>query len=123
MIEDTPLMRMVASSTQEECRAMGALLTELAATPRDVHWKAMFRDQMLSAQTPQQANIAQALGWNRAVSQFVEQGLRDEGLHPHQLMDAELQRRGDERTGFQVESAVKNAAYEKVGPRGSFGER
>lgn len=97
-----PLMAIVAQTSQAECRELAKLLTDLAEMPRDENWTARFRDIGRQFASPQDLTIADRIRKSRQVTAEWNDRLYAEGLDHQSLLDAELQRRGDNRSAGDI---------------------
>jgi len=100
------IITFVEGTTQEQCRDLGNLLLELAEKPRDAKWKAwigLTRDMM---QKPEASSLVARIEQGRKRVAALSDGLLADGMGHQQLIEAELERRGDHRTFEQYRADV-----------------
>lgn len=93
MIDNRDLIRAIANSTPEECRELGKLFLAMADAPRDLHWKASFREKLASMPAPPDQTREGIVATARARITAENDELWRQGWHPTQ-MRRELEARG-----------------------------
>jgi hypothetical protein len=85
MIDEKTMVAIIAKSTQDECRQMGALFMSFAEVPRDVNWESQMRHAMMMYPEPPKSGIAEWLESSRAKYTASNDEMWRAGWHPVQM--------------------------------------
>ena len=92
------LATLLRKGTPSELREIGEMLIGLASMPRDAGSAAVIEATVAKFEDPEEGNLAKVLHAARLRAVHREDGLRGEGMNHANLIQAELERRGDQRT-------------------------
>lgn len=88
------IVEFIARSTQEECREIGQLILELAATPRDASWRLNMDIVRNKVRDPDQDDLVVHFERVKRTSLAFRDALHRDGMAHSQLIAGELARRG-----------------------------
>ncbi|MEN2787566.1 hypothetical protein ACFOKI_02900 [Sphingomonas qilianensis] len=83
--EGRRFITLIASSSQDQCREMGELMTSLASSPRDHHWRMQMQKALDNYPEAPVSSIASAIEDGRARVKADNDELWATGWHPIQM--------------------------------------
>jgi hypothetical protein len=83
--EGRRFIKLVASTSQDQCREMGELMTMLASSPRDHHWRMQMQKALENYPETPPSTIATSIAAARAQVKADNDELWATGWHPIQM--------------------------------------